>query len=181
MTLKETLKEMNRLTSDCSARNSIYTLFMVHCLSLVFRYGYTYAPNPCFESMHETTETTETSNANMRYPKSLTPSPTVAMMLPYSMRNRSTGSDTLRQIAEQDWCIYVLQQDFLLHNLKKTNAEFPNRLQTRLIPFQIRSKLQSDLRRRYNNVCCYGLADWSLLAYPGFKALKQIGVRQYLL
>ena len=34
-----------------------------------------YVPNPCSESMHKTTET---SNANIRYPKSLNPRPTVA-------------------------------------------------------------------------------------------------------
>ena len=39
------------------------------------RHGHVRAPNPCTESMPETTEK---SNANMRYPKSLTPSPTVA-------------------------------------------------------------------------------------------------------
>ena len=43
-------------------------------------YGHDRAPNPCFESMHETTET---SNANMRYPKSLNPSPTVVRSRKY--------------------------------------------------------------------------------------------------
>ena len=75
MLLKETLKEMNRLKSNCSANSSIYALLMVHCLLLLHCYGHACAPNPCSKSMHETTET---NNANMRYPKSLTPSPTVA-------------------------------------------------------------------------------------------------------
>ena len=69
MILKATLKEMSRLKSNCSVTSSIYALLMVHCLSLFFRHGYACAPNP------------ETSNANMRYPKPLTPSPNVAMIL----------------------------------------------------------------------------------------------------
>ena len=32
MTLKEVLKEMNRLKSNCSAKSSIYALLLVHCL-----------------------------------------------------------------------------------------------------------------------------------------------------
>ena len=79
MLLKETLKEMNRLKSNCSARRSIYALLMTLLLLFLFAMAMfvhrIHAPNPCSQSMHETTETTET---NMRYPKSLTPSPTVA-------------------------------------------------------------------------------------------------------
>ena len=76
MLLKEALDETNRLKSNCSAKRSMYAFLMVHCLLLLSRYGYVRAPNPCFKSMHETTEK---SNANMRYPKSLTPSPTVTI------------------------------------------------------------------------------------------------------
>ena len=72
LSLKETLKETNRLKSNYSVKKSIYALLIVPCLLLLFRYGHVRAPNPCFGSMHETTET------NMRYPKPLTPSPTVA-------------------------------------------------------------------------------------------------------
>ena len=36
MILKETLKEMDRLKSNCSANSSIYALLMVHCLLLLF-------------------------------------------------------------------------------------------------------------------------------------------------
>ena len=75
MTLKETLKEMKRLKSNCSAKSSIYVLLMVRCLSLLFRHGNACAPNPCTELMPETTGT---NDAIMRYTKSLTPSPTVA-------------------------------------------------------------------------------------------------------
>ena len=75
MLLKETLKEMNRLKSNCSANRSIYALLMVHCLLLLLCYGHACAPNPCSKSRHATTEM---SVANMRYPRSLTPSPTVA-------------------------------------------------------------------------------------------------------
>ena len=71
--LKETLKEINRLKGNCSANSSIYTLLVVRFLLLLF----------CFQSMHETTEM---SNAIMRSPKSLAPSPTVAniaSIIPY--------------------------------------------------------------------------------------------------
>ena len=51
MLLEETLREMNRLKSNCSAKRSIYALLMVHCLLLLFRYGHACAPNPCTESM----------------------------------------------------------------------------------------------------------------------------------
>ena len=74
--MRETLKETNRLKRNCSANSSIYALLMGLCLLLLLRKGHVaFAPNPCIESMPETTET---SNANMRYPKSLIPSPTVA-------------------------------------------------------------------------------------------------------
>ncbi|KAM0803629.1 hypothetical protein BDR22DRAFT_42174 [Usnea florida] len=69
------LKEMNRLKSNRSANSSVYALLMVHCLLLLLYQEYAYAPNPCTESIHGTTET---SNANMRYPRSPTPSPAVA-------------------------------------------------------------------------------------------------------
>ena len=79
MLLKETPKEMNRLKSNYSARRSIYALLMTLLLLFLFAMAMfvhrIHALNPCSQSMHETTETTET---NMRYPKSLTPSPTVA-------------------------------------------------------------------------------------------------------
>ena len=48
------------------------------------------------------------------------------------------------------------------------------------MPFQIRSKVESDLRQRYDDYC-HGLVDCSLLAYPNSEALKQIGVPQDLL
>ncbi len=51
---------------------------MGDCLLLPLRYGHACAPNPCTESMPETTET---SNAMMRYSKSLTPSPPVAIFI----------------------------------------------------------------------------------------------------
>lgn len=47
MTLKETLKEMDRLKSNCSANSYIYALLIVRCLSLLFRYSHACAPNPC--------------------------------------------------------------------------------------------------------------------------------------
>ena len=45
MPLKETLKEMSRLKSNCSANSSIFALLTVHY------YGYTCAPNPCMEPL----------------------------------------------------------------------------------------------------------------------------------
>ena len=39
-TIKETLKETNRLKSNCSANNSIYTLLMRLYLLLLLRNGY---------------------------------------------------------------------------------------------------------------------------------------------
>ena len=81
MLLKETLKEMNRLKSNCSARRSINALILVYCLLLLFAMAMPvhriHAPNPCSQSMPETTET---NNAIMRYTNSLTPSPTVARL-----------------------------------------------------------------------------------------------------
>ena len=55
MTPKETLKETNRLKSNCNAKSNIYAhnaLLMIRCLSLLF------LPWPCLctESMPETTE-----------------------------------------------------------------------------------------------------------------------------
>ena len=70
--MKETLKETNRLKSNCSANSSIYALLMVPCLLLLSQWPCGH----CTESMHR--NNTETSHANMRYAKSLTPSPTVA-------------------------------------------------------------------------------------------------------
>ena len=46
MTPKETLEEIDRLKSICSAKSSIYALLVVYCLSLLFRHGYACAPNP---------------------------------------------------------------------------------------------------------------------------------------
>ena len=40
MILKETLIEMNRLKSDCSAKSSIHALLMVHCHSLLLCNGH---------------------------------------------------------------------------------------------------------------------------------------------
>ena len=57
MILKEILKKMNRLKSSCSAKSSIYTLLLLHCLSLLFCHGHACPPNPFSESMHETNET----------------------------------------------------------------------------------------------------------------------------
>ena len=56
---------------------------MLHCLSLLSRNGHACVPNPCLEPMHEITEK---SNAIMRYPKSLTSSATIAMMLAWWVR-----------------------------------------------------------------------------------------------
>ena len=42
---------MNRLKSNCSTKSSIDVLPMVHCLSLLFRYGYACVPNLCTESI----------------------------------------------------------------------------------------------------------------------------------
>ena len=78
MLLKETLKGIFLLKSNYRANSSIYVLLVIHFLLLLFRCGHAYTSNPCSESMHETTET---SNANMRYPKSLTLSPTVVTIL----------------------------------------------------------------------------------------------------
>ena len=48
MLLKETLKEMNRLKSNCSANSSIYALLKGHRLLLLIRNGHVaIAPNPC--------------------------------------------------------------------------------------------------------------------------------------
>ena len=62
--------------SNCSAKSNIHALIMVHCLTLLTPHDYACASNPRSESLHGTTET---SNADMRCPKSLTPSPTVAI------------------------------------------------------------------------------------------------------
>ena len=75
MLLKETLKEMNPLKSNCNANSSVYALLMVHCLLLLSCHEHACESNPCTESIHRSTET---SNANMRYPRSPTPSPAVA-------------------------------------------------------------------------------------------------------
>ena len=76
MLLKETLKEMNRLKSNCSVNSSIYALLKGHRLLLLIRNGHVaIAPNPCTKQHRNNTET---SHANMRYANSLTPSPTVA-------------------------------------------------------------------------------------------------------
>ena len=76
MLLKETLEEMSRLKSHCSANSILYILFLGHCFWPLFATAilvhWIHAPNPCSQSLHETTET------NMRYPKSLTLNPTVA-------------------------------------------------------------------------------------------------------
>ena len=49
--MKETLKETNRLKSNCSANSSIYALLMRPCLLLLFRNGHVaIAPNPCTET-----------------------------------------------------------------------------------------------------------------------------------
>ena len=75
--MKETLKETNRLKSKCSVNSSIYTLLKGHGLLLLIRKGHiTITPNP-YTKQHR--NNTETSYANMRYAKSLTPSPTVAI------------------------------------------------------------------------------------------------------
>ena len=48
MLLKETLKEMNRLKSNCSVNSSIYALLKGHRLLLLVRNGHVaIAPNPC--------------------------------------------------------------------------------------------------------------------------------------
>ena len=65
------LKETNQLKSNCSARKQ-YSYTLHGTLSPP---SLTMAMCLCTESMHKTTETTD---ANMRYPKSLNPSPTVA-------------------------------------------------------------------------------------------------------
>ena len=62
-------EEMNRLKSHCSAKGSIYALLMVHCLSLLFRHGYAYVPNPYLKQLKRI----------IRYTKSLTLSPTAAI------------------------------------------------------------------------------------------------------
>ena len=81
MTLKETPKEMNRLKSNRSAKNSIYALLIVHYLTLLFRHGHACARNPCTGSMPESMpETTELNIASIRYTKSLTPNPIVAVI-----------------------------------------------------------------------------------------------------
>ena len=76
MQMKETPKEMNLLNSNCSAKSSIYAVLVVDCLLLLFCHGHACAPIPCSKSMRGTTET---SSANMRYSKSPTLSPTVAI------------------------------------------------------------------------------------------------------
>ena len=82
---------MNRLKSNCSAKSSTYTLFVVRCLSLLFRNGHACTPNPCTKFIHEATKT---SNANMRYPKSLTPRRTVAISsVNYDDVNIAEGGD----------------------------------------------------------------------------------------
>ena len=76
--MKETLKETNRLKSKCSVNSSIYALLKGHGLLLLIRKGYmAITPNSCTKQHRNNTET---SHANMRYAKSLTPSPTVAII-----------------------------------------------------------------------------------------------------
>ena len=76
-TLKEILKEMNRRKSNCSSNSSVYARLMVRCFWLLFDMAMLvhciYATNSCSQSMHETT------GMSMRYPKSPTPSPIVAI------------------------------------------------------------------------------------------------------
>ena len=75
--MKETLKETNRLKSKCSINSSIYALLKGYGLLLLIRKRYmTITPNLCTKQHRNNTET---RYANMRYAKSLTPSPTVAM------------------------------------------------------------------------------------------------------
>ena len=72
-------KPYERWEGNCSVKRSIYTPFIVHyllLLAMVIFVHQIYAPNLCFKSIYKTTET---SNTNMRYLKSLTPSPIVAM------------------------------------------------------------------------------------------------------
>ena len=61
---------MNRLKSNCSANSSVNTLLVVHCLSLLFRNGHARAPNPCSQSMHETTESSEYAISEITNPQS---------------------------------------------------------------------------------------------------------------
>ena len=68
MLLKETLKGMNRLKSNCSVRKQyLCTLHGTQSSDSYRPVHQIHTPNPCSKSMHETTETTAT---NMRYPKS---------------------------------------------------------------------------------------------------------------
>ena len=43
---RETLKELNRLKSKCSAKSSIYSPLMLHYFLLLFCHGRTSVPNP---------------------------------------------------------------------------------------------------------------------------------------
>ena len=82
-----TLKEMNRLKSNCSATSSINALLIVHCLPLSFAMAMCHVPWPCAMAMPEHPypcmkplkhESMPETSCDMRYTNSLTPSPTAA-------------------------------------------------------------------------------------------------------
>ena len=69
---------MSPLKSNCTANSNIYSLLLIHCLLLLICHchDHAYAPNPCSKSP---CVKPPKRVMRMRYPKSLTPSPAVAI------------------------------------------------------------------------------------------------------
>ena len=102
---------MNRIKNTCSANSSIYILFLGHCF-LLWLWGYVaifdYAKWVNRMRYTKWANLTETSHANMRYTKSLTPSPTVANSWPFhaSWTQTSKSPSCSATVSQASWAYH---------------------------------------------------------------------------